>query len=73
MDSLAEIIGKNIRKRRQALGLSQLKLGLAVYGYENNVLISAWENGRSCPGAYYLWRLGQAFGCTIDELFEGVE
>lgn len=72
METLADVIGKNIRKRREALGLSQNKLS-KLTGIGNNASVSFWENGIVCPGAYALMQLSRVFGCTIDALFEGAE
>lgn len=72
MQTLAEIIGKNIRTRREALGLSQNKLArVACIG--NNASVSRWEDGTFCPGAHALMQLSRVFGCTIDELFKGAQ
>ena len=72
MQTLAEIIGKNIKTRREAMGLSQNKLArVACIG--NNASVSVWENGIFCPGAHALMQLSRVFGCTIDELFKGAQ
>lgn len=72
METLADVIGKNIKVRREALGLSQNKLA-KLAGIGNNANLSVWENGIHCPGAYALMQLSRVFGCTIDALFEGAE
>lgn len=72
METLAYVIGKNIKERRKALGLSQNKLS-KLTGIGNNASVSIWENGIFCPGAYALMQLSRVFGCTIDDLFKGAQ
>lgn len=72
MQTLAEIIGMNIRTRREALGLSQNRLA-RVARIGNNASVSRWEDGTFCPGAHALMQLSRVFGCTIDDLFKGAQ
>lgn len=72
MQTLADVIGKNIKERREALRLSQGKMAREI-GLCNNAPISAWEAGRHTPSAFMLLQLSCFFGCTIDALFEGAE
>lgn len=72
METLADVIGKNIKERREALGLSQGKMSREM-GLCNNALISSWEAGKHTPSAYMLLQLCRFFGCTIDALFEGAQ
>lgn len=73
MANLAEIIGKNIKARRKAKGWTQQMLGKAVSGFVCNSAVSKWEAGTFCPSAEALLQVSRAFGCTIDDLFEGAE
>ena len=70
MKTLAEIIGENIRVRREAKGMTMYGLNKAVKGGEGRdcALVWMWENGKSTPSAYYLCALADAFGCSVDEL-----
>lgn len=72
MQTLADVIGKNIKARREAMGLSQGRLSREL-GMCSNALVSTWERGMHSPGAYALMQLSRVFGCTIDDLFEGAE
>ena len=62
-------LGSEIRKRRQAMGLSQDELGLRVYATRQSV--SNWENGRTCPDIESLLRLSQVFSASLDDLVKG--
>lgn len=35
----------------------------------NLYMISAYENHRSTPTIYTLWRLAEALGCKVDEIY----
>ena len=62
-------LGSEIRKRRQALGLSQDELAERVYATRQSV--SNWENGRTCPDIESLLRLSQVFSASLDDLVKG--
>ncbi len=62
-------LGSQIRKRRQALGLSQEELGLRVYATRQSV--SNWENGKTCPDIKSLLLLAQVFSASLDDLVKG--
>ena len=62
-------LGGQIRKRRQALGLTQDELAERVYATRQSV--SNWENGRTCPDVQSLLLLAQAFSVTLDDLVKG--
>ncbi len=61
-------IGKNIRERRKALGLTQEdlgeKLGMAAQ------TVSKWERDESMPDAALLPPLAEILGCSLDRLFD---
>ena len=61
-------LGKNIRERRKALGLTQEglgeKLGMAAQ------TVSKWERDESMPDAALLPPLADALGCSLDSLFD---
>lgn len=69
LDSLANIIGNNVRKRREAMDLTMNELAHRLNGYRQCALVHGWETGSRCPSAYMLKRLSEVFNCTIDELF----
>ena len=62
-------LGGQIRKRRQALGLSQDQLGARVYATRQSV--SNWENGRTCPDIKSLLLLAEVFSVSLDDLVKG--
>lgn len=65
-------IGDAIRRRRDAAGLSQLDLALAV-GYKNGGDISRVETGKQWPDATKLKAISEALKCSISELFAEAE
>lgn len=69
MQSLAEIIGGNIKRRREEMGLSQKQLTMKLSGYDKQGLVSSWELGKRCPSAAMLEALADVFECSIDALF----
>ena len=62
-------LGSQIRKRRQALGLSQDELAARVYATRQSV--SNWENGKTCPDIKSLLLLAEVFSATLDDLVKG--
>ena len=62
-------LGSGIRKRRQALGLSQDELAERVYATRQSV--SNWENGRTCPDIRSLLLLAEVFSVSLDDLVKG--
>lgn len=58
--------GDQIRKYRQALGLSQMALGRRL-GI-SSVAVSKWERGQSQPDIPMLKQLADIFGVSMDEL-----
>ena len=56
-----------IKERREACGLSQVKLG-SYMGVAQNV-VSTWETEVALPRTRDLPRLAHVLGCSIDELF----
>lgn len=66
MANLNEIIGENIRILRKSKNMTQQKLARAVYG--NQDMVCNWETGKHAPSAYYLLRLSDVLGCSVDEL-----
>ncbi len=62
-------LGGQIRKRRQALGLSQDELAQRVYATRQSV--SNWENSRTCPDIKSLLLLAEVFSASLDDLVKG--
>ncbi len=62
-------LGGQIRKRRQALGLSQEELAERVYATRQSV--SNWENDRTCPDIKSLLLLAEVFSASLDDLVKG--
>ena len=63
-----EILGKNVRKIRRALDLTQTELGHKIN--RNTVWISNIETGRSGVLGVDLIKLAEALGTTAENLFE---
>ena len=63
-------IGENIARNRKKLGMTQEELAekMNVSGQA----VSKWENDLSYPDVETLKRLATLFGCTLDELVNGV-
>lgn len=61
-------IGKNIKRIREAVGMTQEKLG-DILG-SNQQLISAYENNRMNPSSKMLTKISNALNVPIDTLFE---
>lgn len=62
-------LGKRIRAKRQALGLSQQALAQQLN--VSNKTVSKWENDTHVPDLEMLTKLANCFGCSLDELIEG--
>ena len=62
-------LGGQIRKYRDALGLSQEELAGKIFVTRQSV--SNWENGKTYPDLQSLLRLGELFGLSLDELIKG--
>lgn len=61
-------IGKNIKRIREAAGMTQEKLGDIIGS--NQQLISAYENNRMNPSSKMLAKISAALNVPIDTLFE---
>jgi transcriptional regulator with XRE-family HTH domain len=60
------VIACIIRSRRRAKGWKQRHLAQRLETDQSQVRM--WEEGKVQPGAYYLGRLADVFGCSVDEL-----
>ena len=70
---LQDIVAENIRKRREAMGLTRRGLAYLMGAGESSKCISKWELGIGLPNANNLCLLADAFGCTVDELLGRVQ
>lgn len=61
--------GGQIRKYRDALGLSQEELAEKIFVTRQSV--SNWENGKTYPDLQSLLRLSELFRLSLDELIKG--
>jgi len=59
-------IGKNIRKRREELGMTQVELAEAVNVRPS--MICQVENGRKSPSMVLGKDIAKVLGCTMDSL-----
>lgn len=62
-------LGGQIRKYRDALGLSQEELAEKIFVTRQSV--SNWENGKTYPDLQSLLRLSELFRLSLDELIKG--
>ena len=62
-------LGGQIRKYRDALGLSQEELAEKIFVTRQSV--SNWENGKTYPDLQSLLRLSEIFSLSLDELIKG--
>lgn len=60
------MLGPNVRRLRQARGMSQEELGRRVGASKQS--ISNWENGNIMPSIDLLLRLADCFGVSTDLL-----
>ena len=67
----AERFGRNLKRRRLAVGLSQEALG--VRASLHRTAISRMERGYTNPQLDTLARLAGAAECTVADLAEGIE
>ena len=68
---IARVIGENIRKRIDEKGLLMREVAAEVNVLEHTFF--GWMRGERQPSAYALYRLARYFGCTMEDLMEGVE
>ena len=67
MSDIYEDMGCTIRRMREEQGMSKRKLAMLAECSEKS--IRSWEHGKCLLDAYYLMKLADAFGCSIDALF----
>ena len=65
-----EHIGRQLRRRRRALGLTQLQLGLAIGVRFQQV--QKYECAASKMSVSRLWRVAEALNVPISYFFEGL-
>ncbi|MBQ3075181.1 MAG: XRE family transcriptional regulator, partial [Clostridia bacterium] len=61
-------IGKNIRLRREAAGMTQSELAERLF--VSFQAVSAWERGQSVPDLENAVRLSELFGVSVDALIK---
>lgn len=59
-------LGNNIKRRREALNLTQQELAAKVK--VNNTMICQIECGTKVPNVMLLKAISDIFGCTLDDL-----
>lgn len=62
-----EMLMKNMKRRRQAAGMSQEALAARIGVSQSS--LQQWEQGRYWPSAFWLPKLAAALMCSIEELF----
>ena len=58
----------NIKKLREAAGISQMRLSEMINVPQST--IASWETGRALPRADKLPLIAKALGCTVDDLLK---
>lgn len=58
----------NIKKLREAAGISQMRLSEMISVPQST--IASWETGRALPRADKLPLIAKALGCTVDDLLK---
>ena len=61
-------MGRRVRERRRALGLTQAQLAAPL----TKSYISCLEQGRTLPSLRVLWLLSRRLGTDVGELVDGV-
>lgn len=64
--------GKLMKKRRKALGMTQMQLAVAV-GASSVALVSSWERGLTVASVPKLKKLAEVLGVTMEQLLEDEE
>ena len=62
-------LGKMIKAKREALGLSQAELASKLFVSRQTV--SRWENNTRCPDLIMSKKIAMVLGITLDELIPG--
>lgn len=57
-----------LRRERSKAGLSKSELASRIGSNRQN--LTAWENMRICPSAYWVPMIAEVLGCTTDRLFQ---
>jgi transcriptional regulator with XRE-family HTH domain len=68
---VAHTFGGNLRRLRQARGLSQEAVAAAL-GHKRPSTVQSWEKNRRCPKPESIRVLAEALKCEPWELLEGV-
>lgn len=66
MDDLSIAIGERIKRLREAKGVRPYHVALAIKA--PNPTVYQWEKGEASPSAYYLIKIADYYGCTVDEI-----
>lgn len=67
--SLAATVGRNIKARRKAAGLTQHDLAVAL-GRGDQMTVSRWERGEHKPSDDYLLLLADVLACVPADFYE---
>lgn len=66
-----ELLGRRIRRRREAAGITRVILADRID--VSSKALELWEQGRRSPGLIYLLRLAWALNWSLDSLIYGTE
>lgn len=64
----AEIIGANIQKYRNAMGMSQVDFAQAIG--RSQTMVSMYESGQRIPSTKIIGKIANVLGVTFDEIWE---
>ncbi len=70
-DEIQAVIGLNVRKAREAMGISQFDLALESELHRN--MIDLIERGQTMPTVYTLLKVAKALNTSIEALVKGVD
>lgn len=66
MDDLSIAVSKRLVELRKANGISRRRLAKSVgVDYAS---ACRWESGTYCPSAFWLIRLADFYGCSVDKI-----
>ncbi|MDA7424728.1 helix-turn-helix domain-containing protein [Thalassococcus lentus] len=68
MQEMDQLVGKRIKTRRQALGMTQTELATAIDVRFQQV--QKYENGQNRVAASRLWQISQAMNVPVSYFFE---
>lgn len=66
IDAMLRVVSQQIYNRRAQRNMSLQQLGDLIG--TSAVIVWRWEQRKHLPGAWFLCKLADVFGCTVDDL-----